>query len=365
VKQLLSALQAQSNASKELVKPIERFYWPLSIGMLLLMIAWFIHPSASRHQMNSHSTTSWGAPILPIILALCFLSSAQGASNSIMEKAHAAYDHGDFKQAIELYEDSVKNTRNLERRHLLAFGLGAAAYQNKDYDRAISGFGQALESDNVQEQSKAHRGLAHSLYDLGDRSLAKQPKFSLKAWRECVKHFEDSLKIDPENQEVKENRDFVKKRLDELQQQMDEKEGKDGKKGDKGKKGKKGDKGQKGENGEGEDGENGEGDGEDEEKSRKESLGKQQEKEGQEGEGGDKEMENEGQLQAGKEGEEESKEARERREAKQAEMAENQENETTGFSRNEARAFLRTYADDQKKAMILRPRDAPVNGKDW
>ncbi len=365
VKQLLSALQAQSNASKELVKPIERFYWPLSIGMLLLMIAWFIHPSASRHQMNSHSTTSWGALILPIILALCFLSSAQGASNSIMEKAHAAYDHGDFKQAIELYEDSVKSTRNPERRQQLAFGLGTAAYQNKDYDRAISGFGQALESNNVQEQSKAHRGLAHSLYDLGDRSLAKQPKFSLKAWRECVKHFEDSLKIDPENQEVKENRDFVKKRLDELQQQMDEKEGKDGKKGDKGKKGKKGDKGQKGENGEGEDGENGEGDGEDEEKSRKESLGKQQEKEGQEGEGGDKEKENEGQLQAGKEGEEESKEARERREAKQAEMAENQENETTGFSRNEARSFLRTYADDQKKAMILRPRDAPVNGKDW
>jgi hypothetical protein len=27
-------------------------------------------------------------------------------------------------------------------------------------------------------------------------------------------------------------------------------------------------------------------------------------------------------------------------------MAENQENEATGFSRNEARAFLRTYADD-------------------
>ena len=46
-------------------------------------------------------------------------------------------------------------------------------------------------------------------------------------------------------------------------------------------------------------------------------------------------------------------------------MAENQENEATGFSRNEARAFLRTYADDQKKAMLLRPRDAPVNGKDW
>ena len=369
VKQLLSALQAQSNAAKELVKPIERFYWPLSIGILLLMIAWFIRPSSSRIKMNSNSTTSWGQPILPILLALCFLSSAQGASKSTMEKAHAAYEHGDFKQATELYDESVKGAWNPERRQQLAFGLGTAAYKNKDYDRAISGFGQALESDDVQEQSKAHRGLAHSLYDLGDRSLAKQPKFSLKAWRECVKHFDDSLKIDPENKEVKENRDFVKKRLEELQQQMGEKEGKNGKKGDKGKKGKKGEKGQKGEKGEGEEGENGEqdgeGDGEDEEKARKESLGKQEEKEGQEGEGEDKEKEKEGQLQAGKEGEEESKEARERREAKEAEMAENQENEATGFSRNEARAFLRTYADDQMKAMLLRPRDAPVNGKDW
>lgn len=380
VKQLLSALQAQSNAAKELVKPIERFYWPLSIGILFLITAWLIRPSSPRNKMNSNSATSWGQRVLPILMALCFvtcealagevtLASALGTQKSTPEKAHEAYKQGDFKQATELYDESVKSTWSPDRRQQLAFGLGTSAYQNKDYDRAISGFGQALESDDVQAQSKAHRGLAHSLYDLGDRSLAKQPKFSLKAWRECVKHFDDSLKIDPENKDVKENRDFVKNRLEELQKQMDEKEGKDGKKGDKGKKSKKGKKGEKGEKGEGEEGEDGDqegdGDGEDEEKARKESLGKKEDKEGEDGAGGDKEQDKEGKLQAGKEGEEESKEARERREAKEAEMVENQENDATGFSRNEARSFLRTYADDQKKAMILRPRDAPVNGKDW
>jgi Ca-activated chloride channel homolog len=382
VKQLLSALQAQSNAAKELVKPIERFYWPLSLGILILIIAWLIRPSSERTTMNSNSTIRWGQSALPLFLALVFitaessaapagLASVTGANASTMEKAHAAYKHGDFKKATDLYDEAVKDTGNPDRRQKLAFGLGTAAYQNKDYDRAISGFGQALEAEDVQEQSNAHRGLAHSLYDLGDRSLAKQPKFSLKAWRECVKHFDDSLKIDPENKDVKENRDFVKKRLDELQKQMDEKEGKDGKKGDKGKKGQKGKKGEKGQKGDGEEGEDGEqdgegdGEGDDEEKARKESLGKQEDKDAEEGEGGDKEKEKEGQLQAGKEGEQEGKEARERREAKEAEQAENQQNEATGFSRNEARAFLRTYADDQKKAMLLRPRDAPVNGKDW
>jgi Ca-activated chloride channel family protein len=300
--------------------------------------------------------------------SLCGNNSAMAAFNSKKDntdpsEAHKAYTDGEFDHATKLYEKLVQQTNSGDRKQQLAFGLAASAHQIKDYDKAIGGFSQALESTDAGLQNQAHRGIAHSLYEQGDRALAKQPKFTLKAWRDSVKHFDASLKIDPENKEVKENRAFVKKRLDELQQQMDQQEQKE-KKGQKGKKGDKGKKGEKGEKGEGEEGEE-EGDGDsDDDKSRKESLGKQEEKEGKESQGG-KEQQPEGKLQAGKEGDEESQEARERREQREAEIAENHENEATGFSRNQARSFLRTYADDQKKAMILRPRDAPVNGKDW
>jgi Ca-activated chloride channel homolog len=47
------------------------------------------------------------------------------------------------------------------------------------------------------------------------------------------------------------------------------------------------------------------------------------------------------------------------------EMTEADRNETTGFSRNEARAFLRTYADDQKQVQFRQQRKEPANGKDW
>jgi Ca-activated chloride channel family protein len=376
VKDLLSALQAQTNAAKELVKPIERFYWPLTLGMLLLITAWLIHPSS---RMKTASTILASRPKKAIAMlfigSLCGNNSALAAFNSKKgntdpSEAHKAYTDGEFDHATKLYEKLVQQTNSGDRKQQLAFGLAASAHQIRDYDKAIGGFSQALESTDTSLQNQAHRGIAHSLYDQGDRALAKQPKFTLKAWRDSVKHFDAALKIDPENKEVKENREFVKKRLDELQKQMDQQE-QQGKKGQKGKKGDKGKKGEKGEKGEGEEGEeegeNGdeEGDGEgDDDKSRKESLGKQEEKEGNEGQGG-KEQQPEGKLQAGKEGDEESQEARERREQREAEMAENHENEATGFSRNQARSFLRTYADDQKKAMILRPRDAPVNGKDW
>jgi Ca-activated chloride channel family protein len=359
VRDLVSSLQAQTNAARETVKPIERFYWPLSIGVLLLLVAWIIRPT---------SRMKTPAPALALLALALLVPDASAASNQKPEPAaaHEAYKRGEYDHAVKLYDDLLKEAPSARQQPLFAFGLGAAAHQLKDYDKAVGGFSQALESTDSGVQNQAHRGLAHSLYDQGDKALAKQPKFTVKAWRDSVKHFNAALTFDPENKEVKENRDFVQKRLDELQEQLNQQQQK-GDKGDKkkGQKGKKGEKGEKGEEGE-EEGENGDKDGNgvsEEDKSRKESLGKKDGEE--EGKGGEKEHEKEGQLQAGEQGRQETPGAREARERREAEMAENQENEATGFSRNEARSFLRTYADDQKKAMIVRPRDEPVRGKDW
>lgn len=373
VRDLVASLQAQTNAAREIVKPIERFYWPLSIGVLLLFAAWIIRPAA---RMKTPPPTLVFALLACLLLApgadaadTGFLGTLLGSrQNSESVEAHEAFKRGEYDHAVRKYEELLKQSSGVRQKPLFAYGMAASALQLKDYDRAVAGYSQALESPDAKVQNQAHRGLAHSLYDQGDKALAKQPKFTLKAWRDSVKHFDASLSMDPDNKQVRENRDFVQKRLDELQQQMNQQQGGKGNKGDKkkGQKGQKGEKGQKGDKGEGQEGENGdeEGDGEGEDdKSRKESLGKKDGEE--EGKGEGKEHEKEGQLQAGEGGRDETPEAREARERREAEMAENQQNEATGFSRNEARSFLRTYADDQKKAMIVRPRDEPVRGKDW
>ena len=328
VRDLFAALQAQSNAAKQRVTLIERFYWPLSIGVVLLMCAWFIRPSPARRA---------ALPALALLLA------------GLVPQAAPAADSPPF-WAAWLRRDSVPDRSALE-----AQVQGLASHEAKDYDRAIASFSQALTSDETGTQRRAHQGLAHSLYDQGDRTLAKQPKFTLKAWRDALKHFDAALKTDPGNRAMQENREFVQKRLDQLQQQLDaqEQKGKQGKKGEKGQKGQKGEKGEEGE-GEGDPEEQGEGEnGED--RSRKESLGK--------GEGEPKEQPlPEGQLQAGKEGEANESKGEPK---EQAQSADDAQQDATGFSRNEARAFLRTYADDQKKAQLVRPRDPAVKGKDW
>ena len=368
VRDLLSALQAQANEAKQLVKPIERFQWPLSMGVLFLMIAWFLRPSPARRQ-----------PVLAfalIFFGLCAESAPAAEPPALWaalfnrteadpKAAEEAMKKGDHKQAAELFGKLLQED-NLppDLRQRYAQALGYSTHQLKDYDRAVGAFSQALESGETQVQKQAHQGLAHSLYDQGDRSLAKQPKFTLKAWRDAVKHFDAILKMDPENKPVIENREFIKKRVVELQKKLDEEEqkGDKGKKGDKkkGKKGQKGEEGEEGEEEEGDSGEEGDQDGEgkkNKDLSRKESLGKQK------GEKKEEELP-EGELKAATEGDPKDKD-KEAQMAKEADASENEKDDATGFSRNEARSFLRTYADDQKKAQIVRPRDPAVNGKDW
>ena len=347
VRDLLAALQAQANEARQIVKPIERYQWPLSMGVVLLMIAWFLRPSSrpARAVQSAATILLFAAPPAD---AAPFWASLLGRGADTAERAREAFTRGDPKQAADLLDRSLREGLPARQRPAFAQALGYSAYKAKDFDRAVAGFSQALQEDDPVLRERAHQGLAHSLYDQGDQALAKQPKFTLRAWRDSVRHFDAALENNPGNVALRENREFVQKRLEELQEQINQQEQKQ--KGDK-QKGEKGDKGEEGE--EGEEGEAGDKDGQGKDRSRKESLGKKDE-----GEDGKEELP-EGQIQAANQGEQ-GKESEE-----QAESADDGQNEATGFSRNEARAFLRTYADDQKKAQLVRPRDPAVNGKDW
>lgn len=356
VRELLTALQAQANEARQIVKPVERYQWPLSMGVMLLMIAWFLRsaPPTRRIPAMPAAAALLLALAAPSAEAAPVWASLFGRGDESAQKAREAYEGGDHKIAAEYLDRSLRDGHLPARlRPGFAQAMGYAAFQNKDYDRAVAGFSQALQEEDPVLRERAHQGLAHSLYDQGDKALAKQPKYTVRAWRDSVRHFDAALEHNPGDTALRENREFVQKRLEELQEQINQQEQKQ--KGDKqkGEKGEKGDEGEEGEDGEGESGQQGDKDGKGKDRSRKESLGKKKD-----GEGKEEELP-EGQIQAANQGEEEGEGEQ------QAESGEDGQNEATGFSRNEARAFLRTYADDQKKAQLVRPRDPAVNGKDW
>ncbi len=377
VNEILAALDRQQDTTKEERKPIERFRWPLSLGIFFLMLAWLARPTHHARRLT---------PAVALIICSALApqqASAAGSSvfdslfGSVFQRpeveasaeARRAYEGGLFEKARDLYARVLADDPPAAEKAELEYGLGATAHQLKDYDRAVDAFSVALEARDSGLQTRAHRGLAHALYDQGDRTLAKQPQFTIRAWTDAIRHFDAALAL-KDDAEARENRDFVKKRLEELKQQEEQKKQqqkkkggkKDGQQGGQGKEGdeseEEGEKGQKGKNGK--------------EQGKEEKDGSQGDEEGQKDEGGKgeesgkegqgKEQLPEGQIAAGQGGEKpEDKDTQQ----DPREMAEAERNETTGFSRNEARALLRTYADDQKAAQFRKSRREPINGKDW
>jgi len=374
VNQVLAALDQQEGDSKSSTKPIERFYWPLSLAIVCLIMAWFLRPTSKRPITASAAGSA--------VVALLWLSAhpADAAisdylpawNNTPTQKAReaaSALQDEDYERAAKLYDEGLKSRPSGSQRAVIALGLGRAAHELQQFDTAVGAFSQALESTDPTLQKTAHHGLGHSLYDQGDRALAKQPRFTIKAWTDSLRHLNAALQIDPDNEELIENRDFVQKRLDELQEQQKQEQEKQKQKGNKGDKGDKGDKGEKGEKGEkgnqGQDGnEPGGEEGEDGEEGENGSKGDQQEQ----GKGGDQDEDQKpGELPEGEisaEGDNPGGD-KESQQAQEAEQADGERRDDTGFSPNEARTFLRTYADDQKAVQFSRQRQQPVKGKDW
>ncbi len=370
VKQALASLEAMETGTREVSKPIEQFYWPLGIGIFLLMIAMALSPTASQPLR-----VPAGALACFCLLAILPAHGARAAVLSDADSyrdASASYEARDYQRARDLYARLLTDNPPPARAAELAYGLGAATHQLHDYDRAVDAFSRALRSPDKDLQTRSHQSLGNTLYDQGAKALAQQPEFAVKAWTDSIAHYESALRI-REDKKVRENMEFVKKRLEQLkaqqqqqqQQKGDKPQDKDGEKGDKqdqqdgsgqeeenedqqGKQGQQKDGGKK-------DGEQKGGQKQDDQQDGKQGKGMQQDKQ-------DGEQLPEGQVEANPPGD--GKETKEQREARELAEAEGKQDQRTGFSRNEARALLRTYNDQMQLQFKQRRSDVPVK-RDW
>ena len=274
---ILARLREQESASKTSTRPIERFAWPLGLGMFLTMLAWII----SSRAMKPDSTLSMRSAAVPAAAALALLAllappattqAADGTLVSFMRHkgpapadARAALESKDYETARGLYLQLIESKRfSGTALQELEYGLAIAQHHLTEYDGSERHFSEALHSKDRGLRARAHRGLGHSLYDQGALGLAKQPKITLQRWMDALSHLNAAVDLEPENKQLIENRDHVAKMLEELRKALDameqkqkQQQGKKGSKGDKGDKGRTGNKGEQGAGQQGEDGESG------------------------------------------------------------------------------------------------------------
>ena len=125
-----------------------------------------------------------------------------------------AYRSGKFEDAYGQFQQTIKTHPESRAEDKLQFDSGAAAYKLKDYSKAMESFSQALLSRDIGLQSKGHYNLGNTLYQRGEAQKGDDKKLS--DWTNALDHYEQTLKLDPQNKEAKDNYDYVKKKIEEL-----------------------------------------------------------------------------------------------------------------------------------------------------
>ncbi len=212
----LAKMQAAEMDVRLSRRPIERYEWPLGAALLALALAILI-PERKRARQKAYAAAPArnlaGAPVRTaavVTLLLMFLSSSAFATAPGLD----AYRSGKFEDAYSQFQQTLKTHPESRAEDKLQFDSGAAAYKLKDYSKAMESFSQALLSQDIGLQSKGHYNLGNTLYQRGETQKSDDKKLS--DWTNALDHYEQTLKLDPQNKEAKDNYDYVKRKIEEL-----------------------------------------------------------------------------------------------------------------------------------------------------
>jgi len=182
----------------------ELFYYPLSLGLIFLLIAFSSLPTFKRKNINKSKT------ILSIFAVLISININQLHASifdfQTIEEANNAYKNKNYKKAIEKYSD-------LEQNEQTKYNLANSLYKKGKYKEAIKEY-NGIKTDNKDFDFKRLHNLGNSYVKVNSLEKAKNT-------------YENALKLRNDAQ-TKENLDLVKKALEQKKQEnKDNKKNKD------------------------------------------------------------------------------------------------------------------------------------------
>ena len=222
----LTKMQAAEMDVRLSRRPIERYEWPLSAASIALALSILI-PERKRVRERSYIPTpvrnvptnvagraaKAASAVAALVMVLC--PSAFATAPGI-----DAYQQGKFEDAYKEFQETLKSHPQSRAEEKLQFDSGTAAYKLKDYNKALESFSQALLTRDAGLQTKGHYNLGNTLYQRGEMQKTDDKKLS--DWTNALDHYEQTLKLDPQNKEAKENYEYVKKKIEELKNKKEQ-----------------------------------------------------------------------------------------------------------------------------------------------
>jgi Ca-activated chloride channel homolog len=192
-------------------RPIERYEWPLGAGLIALALS-ILLGERKRVRLSAPSLFPQSAKIAAPAAAAVFLifcALAKGAVPGV-----DLYQTGKFPEAYDSFEEDLKNHPDSGVRDKMQFDAGTAAYKMRDYNKALESFSDALLSKDKGLQESSHYNIGRTLEERAD--MDKGDEESLTDLEGAKSHYEEALKLKPDDEAAKSNLEEVKKKIERL-----------------------------------------------------------------------------------------------------------------------------------------------------
>jgi Ca-activated chloride channel family protein len=234
--QALAPLAKHELASRTEKVYIERYQWPLAACLACLLASLLIGTRRrSRSPRRAAAAAAPGADATPAAGAASGAVTASAAAIALIAllpatparaspaSAASAYQRGDFSQAQRDYSAAAARDPG---QPVLNFDAGTAAYKAGDFPVAAREFQSSLDAaksgsaERLAQQQDAYYNLGNTLYREGQKSEKNDAQKTVESWTGAVKAYDAALQLRGDDADSKFNRDFVKRKLDQLKKQQ-------------------------------------------------------------------------------------------------------------------------------------------------
>jgi Ca-activated chloride channel homolog len=192
-------------------RPIERYQWPLGAALFVFGVAFMLRErKRERARSKSRSVERKPALVAAAILLLfaghCF-AAAPGLD---------AYRNDNYAEAYQQFEKTLQEHPDTHAADKIEFDAGTAAYKMGDFNKALEWFSRSLLSKDKSLQQKSHYNIGRTLEERADKAATNEK--ALGELYNAQSHYEEALKLDPNDDRAKANLDEVKDKIERLKQ---------------------------------------------------------------------------------------------------------------------------------------------------
>lgn len=140
------------------------------------------------------------------------------------DTASRLYEQGKYQESYDRFKKAAETAKD---NWPLFYDLGTAAYKAGQLAEAAEAFQKAMASPDPKLQAKSLYNLGNTYYRIGEAAEQQAPQQAVPIFERSLKTFENAITADPKDEDVKFNRDLVKKKLEELKKQQEQQQKQD------------------------------------------------------------------------------------------------------------------------------------------